>query len=583
LFRADKRSCEVDAVVTNPIQLDASLPIQLAKPVATTSGNDSSQGSFATALQNAVNSNASAKTSSLAKAETQPKASQEEGARSLQQMLSPVSVPLAPNPLAPAPKVENPKLPFASLPGKVGKENVSQSEGVQPSPANDTWQQPTTPLVFSMRVPGTRGDKPSATPPSSPAPVSPDSPAGTSQGFTNPADPILGSTQSVSLTPPVLFATPCATGEPQLFASPAANATADSSMTQPQFEAALAATSIPGATVPDASSVTPKSTKTAVDTQPHPAEITPQRPAAPALLPDPGMATATAALLPRVGLPIADKPPRVVDPEARRVGSLPLREAISTVPVSPEVPKAIGVPVQFKSAATGITVPLSDFANTASREKATAADADTAPQPATPAADSPLPPLQMDAQPVDVQTAGVVAVIPPSTGQAPGSQASATSPGDAPLQHPIQTSAEAPTGSAGLVQTARVVEGIAQSEMHIGFRTPAFGSVEVHTAVRDTQLGLAVSSERGDLRGFLAQEVPGLQTVFHQQGLQFDQIRFMAPGSGTGTGFTGGSDSHQDSGNGRGSRSWFSQDVTPEPDTATSEIQPSTVRLSVQA
>jgi hypothetical protein len=300
-------------------------------------------------------------------------------------------------------------------------------------------------------------------------------------------------------------------------------------MTQSQFEAALAATSIPDATVPDAFSVTPKPTKIAVDSQSHPAEITPQRPAAPALLPDPGMATATAALLPRVGLPIADKPPRVVDPEARRVGSLPLREAISTAPVSPEVSKAIGVSAQFKSAATGITVPLSDFANTASRGKATAADADTAPQPATPAVDSPLPPLQMDAQPVDVQTAGVVAVIPPSTGQAPGSEASATSPGDAPLQHPIQTSAEAPTVSAGLVQTARVVEGIAQSEMHIGFRTPAFGSVEVHTAVRDTQLGLAVSSERGDLRGFLAQEVPGLQTVFHQQGLQFDQIRFMAP------------------------------------------------------
>jgi hypothetical protein len=120
--------------------------------------------------------------------------------------------------------------------------------------------------------------------------------------------------------------------------------------------------------------------------------------------------------------------------------------------------------------------------------------------------------------------------------------------------------------------------------MHIGFRTPAFGSVEVHTAVRDTQLGLAVSSERGDLRGLLAQEVPGLQAVFHQQGLQLDHIRFVAPGSGTGTGFSAGSNSHSNSPeNGRSPRSWFSHDAEAETAAASSEIQMSTTRLSVHA
>ena len=62
----------------------------------------------------------------------------------------------------------------------------------------------------------------------------------------------------------------------------------------------------------------------------------------------------------------------------------------------------------------------------------------------------------------------------------------------------------------GPVEVARMVAGVAQSEMHIGLRTQAFGSVEVHTVVRDSQVGLSVGSERGDLRTFLATEVSGL-------------------------------------------------------------------------
>jgi hypothetical protein len=93
------------------------------------------------------------------------------------------------------------------------------------------------------------------------------------------------------------------------------------------------------------------------------------------------------------------------------------------------------------------------------------------------------------------------------------------------------------------VETARLVAGVAQSEMHIGLHTEAFGSVEVHTLVRDSQVGLTVGSERGDLRSFLAPEVSGLQTAFRQQDLRFDNIRFLETSSGTTAGFSGGSDS----------------------------------------
>jgi hypothetical protein len=63
--------------------------------------------------------------------------------------------------------------------------------------------------------------------------------------------------------------------------------------------------------------------------------------------------------------------------------------------------------------------------------------------------------------------------------------------------------------------------------MHIDMRTQAFGSVEVHTVLRESQLGLAVGSEKGDLRSFLALEVPSLQAAIHQQQLRFDSVRFL--------------------------------------------------------
>ena len=99
-----------------------------------------------------------------------------------------------------------------------------------------------------------------------------------------------------------------------------------------------------------------------------------------------------------------------------------------------------------------------------------------------------------------------------------------------------------PPGASGL-QLARIVNGMAQSEMHIGLRTSSFGNVEVHTVVRDSQVGLAVGSEKGDLRTFLTSEVLGLQNSFRQQDLRFDTINFLSPGTNANSGFSAGSNS----------------------------------------
>lgn len=133
-------------------------------------------------------------------------------------------------------------------------------------------------------------------------------------------------------------------------------------------------------------------------------------------------------------------------------------------------------------------------------------------------------------------------------------------------------SAPNPLPSAGGVNAARIVDRMGQSEMHIGLRTLAFGSVEVHTVVRDSQVGLAVGSERGDLRTFLSAEVPGLQTTFQQHDLHFDNIRFLDHGPGFDMAFSAGADSQSRSfqQGGRPAPGWPGFGVSP---TDSSEVE----------
>lgn len=134
------------------------------------------------------------------------------------------------------------------------------------------------------------------------------------------------------------------------------------------------------------------------------------------------------------------------------------------------------------------------------------------------------------------------------------------------------------------VVVARMVEGIGSSEMHIGLRTQAFGTVDVHTAVRDTQLGLAVNSERGDLRSFLSSEVPSLQTTLRQHDLHLETIKFIQQGSPS-SGFSGSADSHSRAfDQNHPAISGLPLDNTTEEDSTLQDISLETpVRLSVHA
>jgi hypothetical protein len=130
----------------------------------------------------------------------------------------------------------------------------------------------------------------------------------------------------------------------------------------------------------------------------------------------------------------------------------------------------------------------------------------------------------------------------PTSSTAPGGKVLPTPPGSAPAPQPTLP---------GVLQTARLVDRAGQSEMHIGLRSAAFGSVEVHTVVRDSQIGLTVGSEKGDLRTFLGPEIPALQSSLGQHALRFDGVRFLAERSNSQSGFSAFADSQSQSHSGQ--------------------------------
>ena len=106
------------------------------------------------------------------------------------------------------------------------------------------------------------------------------------------------------------------------------------------------------------------------------------------------------------------------------------------------------------------------------------------------------------------------------------------------------SSPEFPTG-AGPVQVAQMANKAAQAEMRIGMNTSAFGNVEVRTVVHSNEVGVAIGSERGDLRSLLSSELPGIAHALQQQSLRLNEVDFHQGGFAFSNQMSSGSDSQQ--------------------------------------
>ena len=94
------------------------------------------------------------------------------------------------------------------------------------------------------------------------------------------------------------------------------------------------------------------------------------------------------------------------------------------------------------------------------------------------------------------------------------------------------------------VHAARMFQADGRSEMRLDMQTQAFGGVEVHTSVSGKDVQLSVSAEHGDLRSFLAPEMPVLQSNLQQHDLRLQQVRTVL-NTGTQREFSSGSEQQE--------------------------------------
>jgi hypothetical protein len=139
-------------------------------------------------------------------------------------------------------------------------------------------------------------------------------------------------------------------------------------------------------------------------------------------------------------------------------------------------------------------------------------------------------------------------IVPPPTVSTPSPQVS--SPGAAaalPQAHQMLDSGPAPIPAA---PSAPIVPGSAadvqmnsqiNAQMHMGLHTDAFGAVEIHTVVQQSQIGITVHADR-DITRWFTSEVPSLASGLDHSHLNLTGVNFDSGRSGvqTSAGFSQG-------------------------------------------
>jgi hypothetical protein len=63
------------------------------------------------------------------------------------------------------------------------------------------------------------------------------------------------------------------------------------------------------------------------------------------------------------------------------------------------------------------------------------------------------------------------------------------------------------------------------AQMHVGIRTEAFGAVEIHTVVQQSQVGITVHADR-DIARWFTSELPGLESGLNKNHLNLTTVDF---------------------------------------------------------
>ena len=102
----------------------------------------------------------------------------------------------------------------------------------------------------------------------------------------------------------------------------------------------------------------------------------------------------------------------------------------------------------------------------------------------------------------------------PAAAEPASTQLARESTGVAPHPSQPETPVAYPTS---LINSAKLVERIGESELRLGMRTGEFGNVDIRTSMVRNQFSAEISVERGELGRVMAADLPGLQTRLSEQ------------------------------------------------------------------
>ncbi len=119
-------------------------------------------------------------------------------------------------------------------------------------------------------------------------------------------------------------------------------------------------------------------------------------------------------------------------------------------------------------------------------------------------------------------------VTPPAIPEKSGAAA------ELPLAHQMLDSAPVAPSNDPAVAGLHLPSDSAALQMHLGVHTNAFGNIEIHTVVEQSQVGVAIHGDR-DLARWFNSEVGGLETGLKGQHLNLTSVDFLSNRSGVQT------------------------------------------------
>ena len=97
------------------------------------------------------------------------------------------------------------------------------------------------------------------------------------------------------------------------------------------------------------------------------------------------------------------------------------------------------------------------------------------------------------------------------------------------------------TSPLGSVQTARLVQHLSDTELHVGIAAGEFGKIDIHTSVSESQISARIYVEHDDLKAALVGSLP----QFHEKLSAEHRLDAQIELYNTGPNFSNGSDRQQ--------------------------------------